>query len=237
MLVTLKLGIEANRNLINALIWRLLVNTSFENLNIRVINNMKWWEKTVEYTFVLETAEKGVFDLFAPLDGDVETIGDTVVCKDSTYFILEFKKSLSDLSGEYKKYAGGQIGFFSAGEKLKNMLAYQAHFLIGGKLERTSGRLEIQVRNYFEPSIIEMDLKYIFKEGVSLIEMQNYTKKLTKLKSQDNDDGENSSSGGNSYQSVLAISKLNKTATLIPLHYFNGFHMNPNNRYSSSMRP
>ncbi|MCQ4107585.1 hypothetical protein [Aeromonas sp. JL9] len=195
---------------------------------------MKWWEKTVEYSFVLDAAEKGIFNLFAPLDGDVESIGDTVVCKDSTYFILEFKKSLSDLLGEYKKYVGGENGFLSAGIELKDMPAFQAHFLIGGKLDKASKTLEIQVRKYFEPSIISGGLAQVFKEGVTLNEMQDYTKKLTKFKVQ-GDVGDNSSgsSGGNVYQSVLAISKSKKTATLIPLHYFKNFQLTASYKNSS----
>ncbi|WP_155400324.1 hypothetical protein [Vibrio campbellii] len=53
---------------------------------------MKWWEKTVEYSFVYKAACEKVFNLFLPLDGEVESIGDTVICKDSQFFIIEFKK-------------------------------------------------------------------------------------------------------------------------------------------------
>ncbi|MBE4194917.1 hypothetical protein HJ093_16825 [Vibrio parahaemolyticus] len=63
---------------------------------------MQWWEKTVEYRFVADTYSKKMFNLLAPLDGDVERIGDAVAAKDSKYYIIEFKKSLSELSGEYK---------------------------------------------------------------------------------------------------------------------------------------
>ncbi|EHI9302737.1 hypothetical protein MDT46_004195 [Vibrio vulnificus] len=187
---------------------------------------MKWWEKTVEYSFVLQASNEGVFNLFAPLDGDVETIGDTVVCRDSTYFILEFKKSLSDLRSEHKKYVNGIIGFLSADEELKDMPAYQAHFLIGGKFDESSQMLSLEIRQYFSKNNIVGGLGQIFQQGVSLTEMQNYAEKLSKLKVTDKD-GEESSSGGNVYKSVLAISNSSKTATLIPLHYFKGFQLTP----------
>ena len=44
---------------------------------------MKWWEKTVEYSFVCLAIEKDIFNLLLPLDGDVESIGDAVLGKDS----------------------------------------------------------------------------------------------------------------------------------------------------------
>lgn len=188
-------------------------------------NSMKWWEKTVEYTFVLEAAQKGVFNLFMPLDGDVESIGDTVVCKDSKYFILEFKKTLSDLSGEFKKYEGGKVGFSKAANELKNMPAYQAHFLIGGKIG-TKKHLEIQVSHYFEHAITDGILSNTFQKGASLKEMQEYSEKLTTLKSLGTEiDTNGSSSGGFHYESVLAISMSGNTATLIPLKYFKNFNL------------
>ncbi|ELA7338559.1 TPA: hypothetical protein ACN36B_004634 [Vibrio parahaemolyticus] len=199
---------------------------------------MKWWEKTVEYSFVLKAAKENIFNLFMPLDGDVETIGDTVVCKDSMYFILEFKKSLSDLSGEYKKYAGGKFGFAVAAEQLKDMSAYKAHFLIGGKLDSGKNYLEIEVRKYFESSILQNEFSQIFEKGVTLKEMQEYTEKLTEFKVEGNASGdEGDSSGGKVYQSVLAISKSQKTATLIPLSYFKGFQMAPVPRPPRPMMP
>lgn len=73
---------------------------------------MKWWEKTVEYSFVYLAAKKDLFNLLLPLDGDVESIGDTVLGKDSEFFIVEFKKELSDLSGEFSKYTNGKLGIY-----------------------------------------------------------------------------------------------------------------------------
>ncbi|HCE2186185.1 TPA: hypothetical protein NJ328_004762 [Vibrio parahaemolyticus] len=199
---------------------------------------MKWWEKTVEYSFVLKASEKKIFNLFMPLDGDVEAIGDTVVCKDSMYFILEFKKSLSDLSGEYKKYEGGQLGYFAAAAELQDMSAYKAHFLIGGKLDSAKKSLEIEIRKYFESSIFQNELAQIFEKGVTLNEMQEYTEKLTEFKAKGNTgEDEGGSSGGKVYQSVLAISKSNKTATLIPLSYFKGFKLTPAPKLSGPRMP
>lgn len=40
---------------------------------------MKWWEKTVEYSFVYLAAKKDLFNLLLPLDGDIESIGDSVL--------------------------------------------------------------------------------------------------------------------------------------------------------------
>lgn len=39
---------------------------------------MKWWEKTIEYKFVIDMANKGKF-VVAPLDGDEERAGDAII--------------------------------------------------------------------------------------------------------------------------------------------------------------
>lgn len=181
---------------------------------------MKWWEKTVEYTFVMRALQKELFDLFLPLDGDVESIGDTVVCKDSEFFIVEFKKSLSDLSGEYSKYNNEKIGYLLAAETMKQDPSSQAHFLVGGKAVEGQKYLSIEIIRYFETEIDNPtnDIAVILEKGITLEELKEYTKKVTSWKK--SEDSEGTSSGGFTYQSVLAVSKSNKSGALIPLHYF-----------------
>lgn len=181
---------------------------------------MKWWEKTVEYTFVLKAAHKKLFDLFLPLDGDVESIGDTVICKDSDFFIVEFKKSLSDLSGEYSKYNNGKDGYLLAAETMKQDPSSQAHFLVGGKAIEGKKFLSIEIKRYFETEGNDPtnDIEVILENGITIEELKEYTKKVTSWKKSEGSEGD--SSGGFTYQSVLAVSRSKKSGTLIPLHYF-----------------
>ncbi|QYJ74681.1 hypothetical protein [Shewanella sp. FJAT-52076] len=183
---------------------------------------MKWWEKTVEYTFVLMAVQQEIFDLFLPLDGDVESIGDAVFGKDSEFYILEFKKSLTDLSSEYSKYDQGKNGYLSAAEIMQKDSASKAHFIVGGKVIEGKRYLSIEARRYYEDNEIPTsDMKQIFNEGITLEKLKEYTKKVTELKKSGEDDGEQGSSSGSfSHQSVLAVSKSKKTASLIPLYYF-----------------
>ncbi|HGF4954301.1 MULTISPECIES: hypothetical protein [Vibrio harveyi group] len=182
---------------------------------------MKWWEKTVEYSFVYKAAREKVFNLFLPLDGEVESIGDTVICKDSQFFIIEFKKTLTDLSGEYKKYIGGFEGFLEAAEVMQQDTSSRAHFLVGGKLQEKS-YLAIEARKYFGVNDTPTnDIKGLFTNGLTREELEEYTKKFTKYKKSSGEgDVDGTSSGGFTYDSVLAVSKSKKRATLVPLHYF-----------------
>lgn len=52
---------------------------------------VRWWEKTVEYKFVIEFSDR--LNL-APLDGKEETaLGDLIASMASRFFLIEFKKS------------------------------------------------------------------------------------------------------------------------------------------------
>jgi hypothetical protein len=183
---------------------------------------MKWWEKTVEYTFVLQAAQSKIFNLFMPLDGNVESIGDTVVCNDSEFYIIEFKKSLTDLSAEYSKYKNGEAGYLLAAKEMEKIDASHAHFLVGGKEVKDKKYLQLEIRKYFEPDgYTSSDINVVLENGMSLEQLKEYTKKITSFKANgDSESSRESSSGGLVSQSVLAVSRSRKRGTLIPLDYF-----------------
>jgi len=63
---------------------------------------MLWWEKTVEYYFVKQC----LLDIdIAPLDGDVEKIGDPLTHNNGKFLLIEFKRAFENLSSEKRKYA------------------------------------------------------------------------------------------------------------------------------------
>jgi hypothetical protein len=63
----------------------------------------KWWEKTVEYRFVLTAAEHGSM-FAAPLDGEEEKAGDTIFSLAAKWLLIEFKRDSSCLAREKTKF-------------------------------------------------------------------------------------------------------------------------------------
>jgi|GEM_PF-1118786 hypothetical protein len=71
-------------------------------------SDYKWWEKTVEYLFVIQYLSMIYPDNFlkiAPLDGDHEQAGD-VILRDPNdkYYLIEFKKRSSSQYDEFIKF-------------------------------------------------------------------------------------------------------------------------------------
>lgn len=183
---------------------------------------MKWWEKTVEYSFVIEAVRNELFNLLIPLDGDVESIGDSVISKDSHFFIIEFKKSLNDLSGEYAKYEGGKKGFQNVAKLMQSDSSSRAHFLIGGQLKKGHKYISIEARRYFGVNDEPMsNIKELFADGLTRTELEEYTNKFTKYKTKSaQEDSDEASSHGFTSENVLAVSKSKKQASVVPLHFF-----------------
>ncbi len=61
-----------------------------------------WWGKTVEYYFVKKYVELDM--LIAPLDGNEEKAADAILSNVDSWALIEFKRSDSELSNEYKKF-------------------------------------------------------------------------------------------------------------------------------------
>jgi hypothetical protein len=59
-----------------------------------------WWEKTVEYKFVLDAACNSKLSFAAPLSGVQERAGDGVFAADSKIILVEFKRSFNELDTE-----------------------------------------------------------------------------------------------------------------------------------------
>ena len=56
-----------------------------------------WWEKTIEYAFVIEAFKASMCDFASPLAGKHERLAaDAVFSKASTFVLIEFKKSKAD---------------------------------------------------------------------------------------------------------------------------------------------
>jgi len=69
-----------------------------------LVESVHWYEKSVEYQFIIEAIQKKIFSLIYPLDGPVEAAGDTIFMDDSLFILVEFKLTLNSLSAEYQKF-------------------------------------------------------------------------------------------------------------------------------------
>jgi hypothetical protein len=66
---------------------------------------VQWWEKTVEYRFVLEIAAKRNSVLLTPFDGNHEQAGDAMFADTSNrWLLIEFKREHRHLNTEFSKF-------------------------------------------------------------------------------------------------------------------------------------
>ncbi|WP_406807871.1 hypothetical protein [Enterobacter cloacae] len=196
-----------------------------------------WFEKTVEYNFVLDSKDTCGLDFLSPLDGSAERIGDLVAGSDAKHFIIEFKKELGGHESEIKKYIDDEIGYDAAKHALKDMKGYENHFVIGGSLTE-SNILQLHVKPYFslgeeniKPRLISKvnNKPFPLGEGMSIEDLQAYTEILTQFR--DSTEGvKEGSAGGLRNVSVIAVSN-NGNAVSIPLHYYIKYVLNLTTAY------
>ena len=70
-----------------------------------------WWEKTVEYKFIVDAHKERSLDFAAPLSGIQEMAGDGVFSADAKLILVEFKRDFNSLKNwilEKKSTFGGK---------------------------------------------------------------------------------------------------------------------------------
>lgn len=107
---------------------------------------MIWWEKTVEYRFVIDYMSAESFAL--PFDGNHERLGDAIFSSDDKWILVEFKRSEKEIDSERKKFNDYNL----AEEKLSGRDWF--HFLVYG--ERHDSELLLDACNYFSKQRIEV---------------------------------------------------------------------------------
>lgn len=157
---------------------------------------MIWWEKTVEYNFVIRTAIDKKINFAAPLSGVQEIGGDGIFGIDAKLIHVEFKRSQKELKTERDK--------FVCYEKAKDKLIGRDnhHFLVYGS-EGDNSNLNLHARHYFSLKEVESALS-ILELGVNDEEFKSYLGDLIELKKEDGrSDG---SVGPESVASVVGVS-------------------------------
>jgi len=188
----------------------------------------EWWEKTVEYKFILSAKRDYGLDFLAPLAGNPESIGDTLTRTQNKFYIIEFKSQLSKMDQEYPKFKGETFNdsketYKRVGSQLKNKNGYNFHYVIAGYPSDKSKEIELIITKYFETEeILELDNKEYFSKGMTVEEFEEYTILFTKGKktgSIDGDgDGDSVRSSAVTKSFVLAHNG-NGEALLMPISY------------------
>lgn len=157
---------------------------------------MIWWEKTVEYSFVIRSFLEKKLDFAAPLSGIQEIGGDGIFGVDSKLILVEFKRSQKELNTEKDKF----VCFGNARIEMRSRDKH--HFLIYGS-EGMNSELELHAQYYF--SSIDVDpAMSILEKGLKEKEFKAYLSDLIDLKKEDGrSDG---TVGPESVASVVGIS-------------------------------
>lgn len=139
--------------------------------------SLTWWEKTVEYKFVMLVAQANKLFL-APLDGGHERAGDSVFSTNNLWVLIEFKKDAASIGAEREKF----LDYEEARSSLVNRDGH--HHIILGRLS-TNDRLKLDLRfqTYFSEN--ESDLKSVLESGVPFSDFYNYVNDFIKFKKPD----------------------------------------------------
>lgn len=167
-----------------------------------------WFEKTVEYAFVLNHAHD--LKCAVPLDGNHERAGDAIFNLENVRWILiEFKRKASDLSTEEEKficYDLAKEALSTAGEHL--------HFFVYGVLHQDSRQVEVAAVRYWQQAdTVSMDT-LLKEQGTDDLEsFLDYLKMLGNEKKSAREGG----TGGLEYSLVAAVTKDGRIQTIASL--------------------
>lgn len=137
-----------------------------------------WWEKTVEYDFVIRLANYGLLDFAAPIAGRHErSSGDGVFGKDNKLVLVEFKKDYSEIESEkaiFTDYNAATVALNSYGH----------HWIVYGVLTENC-ELALSNQKYFDPDDYYLDTTDILNTGVRHTTFMDYLEKLQRFRMAD----------------------------------------------------
>lgn len=154
--------------------------------------SLQWWEKTVEYQFVLLVAQARKLFL-APLDGAQERAGDAVLSTDNRWVLIEFKKNATAISTEKEKF----VSYQEAHAALSSLDAHH-HIIYGQESKESIQRLQLCSQTYF--SGVGCDLAGILSSGIEYGVFKKYVEQYTEFKK-----GPKGGSGGGVTMDDLAL--------------------------------
>ncbi|RAP57335.1 hypothetical protein [Oleiagrimonas sp. MCCC 1A03011] len=131
---------------------------------------MKWWEKTVEYYFILKHVDPNL--LVSPLDGKEEKLGDTIISSNNKWVLIEFKRDESCLSSEIKKFYDYEKALTKLSDKDDH------HYLIYGEF---NGNFRLNCKTYFSAKDRD-SIESALKTGIDKNAFAKYVEEFTGLK-------------------------------------------------------
>jgi hypothetical protein len=169
-----------------------------------------WWEKTVEYKFILDAERNLGLQFAAPLSGVQECAGDGVFSSDSKIVLIEFKRSDRELNTEHDKFVNYQNAVKALGEKDNH------HFLVYGSCETNERELSLYACTYFSRNIISSALS-TFDFGLNPSAFKEYLAELVTFKRAD---GRSSGTvGPESVASAIGVSPKGLSAISLSEYY------------------
>lgn len=148
-----------------------------------------WYEKTVEYKFVLEQVySRGKI---LPFDGNAEKAGDAILKSFDKWILIEFKRGESDLSSEKKKFKN-----YKAAKEKSNTLNKCGHIIVYGVLNDNID-LNLKCIPYFFNNVNEsVEAGSWCQFGLNFHEMELYMRELIHLKKEYKNKSETSENEG-----------------------------------------
>lgn len=170
-----------------------------------------WWEKTVEYAFVVILYNEGLIDFAAPLAGRHErSAADGIFGKDNTLVLIEFKRDAGEISSE--------LSMFTNYEGAQEALSHYSHHWIVYGLMGDEGKFTISARKYFNDKLEEY-VQEIPAKGIGHLEFMEYLEILNEFKYPDGR-GDGSHVSPESMTTVLGISPNGTVVGSATLHEY-----------------
>lgn len=193
--------------------------------------NGSWWEKTVEYAFIVAAFTAQKCDFAAPLAGKHERLaGDATFVKASKFVLIEFKRHENETPTEKSLF----LDYEEAKSKLEGFKHH--HIVFGASSTKEPCRLELVAQTYFkaERQISALDC---LNSGVAKDEFYKYLELLANLKKEDK-----RGSGGHvspeAMSTVVGVSDDGKMVQAAPLYeYAPDLFPNPVYRHDLTPKP
>jgi hypothetical protein len=183
-----------------------------------------WWEKTVEYQFILETHRRHSGSLISPFDGNHEQAGDAALASpDNRWLLIEFKRDQSTLNSEKTKF----YDYEKAHRDLSDHDHH--HHLVYAELMENS-QLELRFSTYFSRTA-SSSVDEVVLSGIPYEEFDSYVKQLVALKR-----GPPSGGGGMApvHDCVIGVNAFGDVISTMTLAEFAGYAPSPDSaRYLS----
>ena len=174
---------------------------------------MEWWEKTVEYAFILESFRNGRCTFAAPLSGKEErSFGDAAFGHVSKYSLIEFKRDASCIRSEIVLFHH----YPTAKSKIGNDEHH--HIVYGKESDSRPGELELYAETYFSrkprPNAID-SLDF----GLDAVNFREYLILLAGLKKEDGR-GSSGHVSPEALSTVLGVSSEGNVVSARPLYEY-----------------